>query len=648
MAWILGPAFDFSLAELTFESLGVRSAAALAPYAVQLEPTRPEGEILEFTSAGQVQSLPVPIPRLPGLDEVEVESVGFDLSSTSLSDDKTVSAQNVSPDGLPFDYNPVVSGAPVSLERIEIEDLMLPASASKTHVVEGNGANGSVGRVVYRFDGGSGRVNAEVNGSTSGAEYVHFLIRPAANGAYGPPMAAAPHFDMPGQGGDMYGPALGGASLSVFAAGGKIKAILNLSVPLPVTDFKLLLGVSSDNSDRAHGGLPTEVGGISWSAASVTARYDIRPAGVSITATAPLVTDEPVVSRFDTDPGNTPLHVDFAPAARSLLKSSYPSGSGDDLGLQLNFTSDSPGNLRVNLAAATARYLRYPLSGDAEEKSLLGAPGHIHLPVPENLRPSGFSFTIDGTYGPARLVMAADEAFECPRRGFRVDNTTRLARRMTLTGVERNLPIARVALFGRASEEGELLVSLHSGDGVRIGPAIGEPVSIPLSPASQPGWQRAAFAADKMLPPHPESVWVVARVTRGVFWWHADMESPGDTQRSSDDGAGWTLLTAKPVLQLAVVEVDQNGSPGPLEPVTLNWTDGILNNDLVGVAGRARQLPPQFRRFWVAQNSAHKPFLDRIPDLGGLLSLGFSCRRDVDLSLSNFVLVYNPWQAGAT
>jgi hypothetical protein len=648
MAWTLGPTSGFAQAEFAFNAADIQSATAMPSYVVQLAPAQLQGEILEFTSAGQTQTMPVPIPRLAGLDELEVEQVSFDLSSATYEDTKTVNAQNVSPDGLSITYSPDVAGSPVSLIRIEIEDLKLPASASKTYVVAGNGANGSVNRVEYRFDSDNNRVNAEVNGSTGGAEYVHFLVRPKSNGSFGPPMAAAPYFDMPGQGGGMYGPALGGAALSVFNNGGKIKAVLILSPSIPVAALKLMIGASSESSSNIHGGLPNEVVGISWSANSVTAKYDVRPKGVSITASVPNSADEPIVSRFDTDPGNTPLNIDFAPVARSLLKSSYPSSSGSDLGLQLNFTCDSPANLRVNLSAASARYLRRPLGEDTEALSLQGATEHVDLPIPQNLKPSGMSFTIDGTYGPARLVLAADNALLNARHGFHVANTIQLARRMSLTNVERQLPLARVALFGRASEEGELLVSLHGGGEMRIGSPIGEPVSIPLFPSPQPDWHRAVFPVDKMLPPHPDAVWVVAKVTRGVFWWHATMEDQNVTQRSSDAGESWTMVAAKPALQLAVTEVDEQGNPSPLQPLALTWEDGVLNTDIVGVSGQARQMAPQFRRYWVAQQGVHQSFLDRVSELGSLLTLGFACRRDVELSLSNTVLVYNPWQTGET
>lgn len=647
MALALGPTFQLEsdIDLLSIELSEVNTVAALPVYTVQLP--QPEGEVIEFSAADQLQAIPVPIPRLAGLDELEVEQMRIDLSSVALEDEQSIVGQGVSDGNLTVTYHPDSASAPVALTRIEILDLQIAATSTESFVIQGAGAGGNTTRVVYRWDAENNRVTTTVNGSTSGADFVHFLVRPAANGGFGPPMAAAPHFEMPGAGKAMYGPALGGALLAVLPDNeGKIRAVLQFNPPLPVRTFQLLLGISATDSNRRHGGLPNEVEGIDWSAQTVMAKYELRPAGVTINATVANGAGEALVARFDTDPGAQPVDIDFAPVARSLLSTSYPSSSGDDLGLQLNFRCDSPGNLRVNLAEAAARYLRYPLADESIGTTLRGVPEFITLPVPENLRPAGVSFTVDGLYGPARLVAAADNPLIDSRQGFRVSGSTRLARRMTLTETERNLPLTRVAMFGRASEMGELLVSLHQGDALRIGPAIGEPLSITLTPTPSPIWHRADFPPTAMLPPHPEALWVVAQATDGVFWWHANTTADKSAQRSNDDGASWATIAARPILQLAVIEVDpETDTPTPLEPLTLTWVDGVLNGDLVGV-GQSGQLPPQFRRYWVAQSAAHRPFLNRIPELGGLLRLGFDCRRDVDFSVKDVVLVYNPWQVG--
>ena len=90
MAWTLGPTLGFAQAEFAFNAADIQSATAMPSYVVQLAPAQLQGEILEFTSAGQTQTMPVPIPRLAGLDELEVEQVSFDLSSATYEDTKTV------------------------------------------------------------------------------------------------------------------------------------------------------------------------------------------------------------------------------------------------------------------------------------------------------------------------------------------------------------------------------------------------------------------------------------------------------------------------------------------------------------------------------------------------------------------------------
>lgn len=647
MNWTVAPTFDFSQesAQFFFAGAQVQSVTALPVYSVQFQELQLAGETLEFTEAGQTLSLPVPLPRLAGLDELQIEQVGFNLSSAEYEDEITVSAQNVSAGGLSVVYS-APAGAPANLLRVEIQGLWIPASESATYVIKGGG--GSDSHVVYRWDAEGAQTAAAVGGDIGDADYLHFLVRPEVNGNFGPPMAAVPYFAMPGKGGAMYGPALGGANLALYHDdSGAVRAVLRFPAPPASGSFKLLIGKAAEGSKSEHGGLPNDVEGVAWSAQSVIAVYDVRPAGVTVTANViggP--SGEPVVARFDTDPGGTPVHVDFAPVARSLLKAAYPSSSGDDLGLQLNFVSDSPGQLRIDLADAAARYLRYPLGDTSLSVTLQGAPAHVDVPVNEHLKPSGFSFAIDGVFGPTRLVAAADDAPPNARRGFRVTETTRIGCRMTLSERERNLPLARIAVFGRASEGGELLLTLNGGDSTRIGPPLAGPLSIPLEPTSTPKWHRVQFPSPGLLPPHPEAVWIIAQASHGVFWWYADLEQSGPSQRSQDGGGSWSKIEAKPVSQLAVDEIDGQGNPSPVEPVSLVWTDGVLNADLVGIGTQTGDQPPKFRRFWVAQIPKHDPFLNRIPELGGVLRLGFSCRRDVSLSLSQAVLVYNPWEAG--
>lgn len=603
-----------------------------------------EGTVLDLSQAGVGEQLPVPVPRLAGLDDVEVERFDFDLASEPMTDE-AVAAEGVTNGAVSLSY-PAAAGAAVRLERIEIEDLSVAATGAQRWVLPGTGAG--VSRVVFH-DG-----EQQVGGATGGGKFLHFLVQPAGGGGFGPPAAAVPRFNMPGSGGSLYGPALGGATLEIFEQGSRLRAVIRFSPPLATASCRLMLA-RDDDASSAHGGLPNNVTAVDWSAQAVRAVVDVRPAGVSVTADAG-TGEEPLVARFDSDPGERPVAVDFAPVARSLLRAAYPASQGDDLGLKLRFAADTPGKVRVHLRQVAARYLRRPLAGAGADVALRGAAQPVLLPVPEGLRPSGISFTADGRYGPARLAAAADvDPPVRPRHGFRLAGDVWLARRLPLTAAERDLPLARVALYGRASEEGELLVTLHRGDEVRIGAAVGEPCSLELAASPEAAWHRGELSAASSLPPHPQAFWLVARVTRGVFWWHTETALTdhrraagprGDgAQRSIDAGGGWTAIAHRPLAQLAVLEVDAEGRPSPLEPLVLGWADGVLNADLVGVAGA--DLPPEFRRHWLVQGDAHRALLDRIPNLSGSLELTFTCRRDVDLTLRDAVLTYDPWQAGA-
>jgi hypothetical protein len=616
----------------------------LPPYDAPVAAALPEGTPLVFDSANQTRELDVPIPRLAGLDDLELDRVGFDIWSVPHEADVSVAGQ---PSNGAVTLNlGSPQGATVRLERIEINDLRITASATETFVIQGSGAAGTRANVVYGWNATEGKTTITPNGDPGTSWQVHFLVRPAAGGAFGPPAAAAPHFAMPGEGGGMYGPALGGASASLLEdVSGKIKAVLRLDPPLDGNRFSLLLGHTRQVA--ANGGLPNEVVAAAWSAANVVGVFDIRPASVRVKATAVAAGEEtPVVAEFPSDPGATPVAVDFAGVARSLLKRAYPASQGSDLGLKLLFTAGSPGQLRVRLGSASARYLSRPLEGVPASLSLRGAPESIDPVVSDAFRPAALSFTIDGVYGPARLTLDSDTAVPDGRHGFRVSPGIRIGRLVALTAVEANLPVIRLGLFGRASAPSELLLALHKGDEIRIGPAIGEPLSLEIEPSPTPGWHRKAFAAPGLLPPQPRMLWLVVRATRGAFWWHGALDSAGSTQRSEDDGSTFSQVTGRPLLHVSVVEADsQTGNPTPAFPVALRWRDGLLNADVVGVAGHEASLPPEFRRFWIAERSAHAAFLDAMPSLGGLLTLTFSCQRDVELTISDAVLTFNPWNA---
>jgi hypothetical protein len=596
-----------------------------------------EGIELEFAHGGEERAVPVPIPRLPGMDEVEVSAASFRIYSQPVTRDASVAASSVGTGGLTVPFQPPAAGAPVELVGIEIEDLMPGQGLALTS----EGVQPTA-RVSWRLDG---KVKPVWGAPGPGERQLHILVLPAQAGGFGPPMAAVPHFAMPGKGGGLYGPALGGARLRlVREADDKVRAIVSFPKPMATAGFRLLIGHADET--QVNRGLPNDVEGVAWSARTVRATWEVRPAGVTITAAAGA--GEPAaVAQFDVDPGERPLPVDFAPVARSILRRHYPTSQGADLGLGLRVVAASPGRLRVALDEVRARYLRFPAARGELRLGLRGGGDRVELPIPSGLRPAAVSFTLDGRYGAMRLVIDADGAPAASRLGFRVAGDVAVARLVHLGTGERALPLGRVALFGRAVAACELLVALHRG-APGPGGGVGVPLSLAPAPAAEPAWHRAEWRSPDLLPPHDERLWLVVRAVRGSFWWHADPGEAAVAQRSEDEGATWAPVGGRPLAQLFVRDVDAaTGEPRVREPVTLSWQDGLLDADLVGIPPEGFA-PADFRRHWLAEGEADRALLERVAALDGRLSFGFDCRRDVDLTLSQAALAYNPWAVGAT
>jgi hypothetical protein len=230
--------------------------------------------------------------------------------------------------------------------------------------------------------------------------------------------------------------------------------------------------------------------------------------------------------------------------------------------------------------------------------------------------------------------------------GFRIADGIQAVRRIHFTAVECDLPIVRLGVFGRASEDCELLLSLHHGGELHLGAAVAPPLSMVLKPEPHLAWHRVEYPAPHLLGPHDATLWLLARVTRGAFWWYGSLEQEGFTQRSADEGKTFGPVNGRPQCHVSVKEVDPaTGRPSPLMPLALSWDNGLLNADVAGVNGQEASLPPEFRRFWIAERSVHRVFLNAIPDLGGRMRLTFRCNRDVTLKHSDAVLTYDPWNA---
>ena len=639
MSIIIGPTFTHDPGPIA--DFGLVTSVLDTPINIVVMAPLILGDPIDFDAGAPPHDMAIPIPHLPGLDEIELTSASFSIASAAYERTQSVAAGSPSGGTVAITLGGVAAGQTVSLTGISLLGLTVEPPAGTTYALKGSG-----GSVYWTLDG------SDVVSSTSNPggtiEHLHILVQPGTGGSAGPPIVAAPHFNMPGAGGGLYGPALGGAVLSVTHKGsGRADAVLTLSPPQPMSACTVLVGTAGENG--AHKGLPTDVAAVTWSATAAEARFDTRAQGITVTthagATAP--EDGALVTTFESDPGALLRTVDFAPAARVALDQGYPTATGADLGLTLRVAVATPGALHLQLGSVAARYVQRPLPLPAA-LALRGAPETVEIPLPAGLRPLGLSFRADGRYGPARLIAAADATPQTSPEGYRVAGPQRMARRLTLNAKEATLPLVRLALYGRASAAGELLITRHGGDANRIGAALGPPVSLPVTPAPRPGWHRVDIPVRDGLPPQAQAFWISVEATEGVFWWHAEMQpTAAEAQVSTDEGTTWAKVPGQPYTQAWVNEVDPvTGDPAPLAPLALGWENGILNADIVGVGAGA--LDAVFTRLWVAEGSANAAFLDDIAGLAETLALSLESTRDIDLSVTEVVATYDPWTAGGT
>ncbi len=644
MSRVIGP--TYALEDGMAETFGIVATVLDTPVVAMALAEALLGDPVLFDQGAGPHDIAVPIPHLPGLDEIELTWASFFIASAPFGRSQAVSGENPGNAAVGIVLDGVAPGQTVNLTGLTLTGLAATPPADISYALTGTG-----GTVYWMLDEGE-LVSSTTNpGGT--VQHLHILIRPGTGSAAGPPIAAAPHFNMPGAAVGLYGPALGSTGLSLLRQpDGQVNATLTLTPAQPMSACTLMVGTAAEGGAAigAHGGLPTDLVGVDWSATTVEGRFDTRAQGIMVTthagATAPA--EGALVASFDTDPGSAPREVNFAPAARAALEQGYPTATGPDLGLTLRVqVIDTPGALYLQLGSVGARYVQRPFPLPAS-LSLRGAPETVRIPLPTGLRPQGLSFRVDGRYGPARLTADADAAPESSRQGYRIAGPQQAARRLLLNPKETVLPLARLALYGRASEDGEVLITRHGGDQARIGPALGPPVSLLVSASDTPAWQRVDIPLRDGLPPHAEALWVTVQATKGVFWWHADMGAAlPASQTSADGGVTWTSALGRPLTQAWVLEVDPaSGDPAPLAPLALGWEDGVLNSDIVGVGAAAPA--PDFTRLWVAEGAGNAALLDGIAGLPGPLALRLNSTRDVDLSLTDVVLIYGPWSAGGT
>ncbi len=546
--------------------------------------------------------LPVPVPLLPGMDAVEVQEARLTLAGGSRETEAAATRTAAGEIEVRFPGGDTTA----TLKRLRVDGFRLTVAGASLAGL-GNG------------------------------DALHMIVQVLEGSRAGPPAAAAPHFAMPGGGGSRYGPALGGASLAVGAVvAGAAPLTLSLAPPLAASAFRIALVKPGEDA-----ALPNEsTGWRDWAMTGATAFFSTRPRDVAVTLAGPGGAPAAVASFPGAMPADATA-IDLTPAMRAMARTALAAATGDDLGLAVQISAAAGGDMLAAIARPRVRYVKRLLA-QPQPMILRGNRAELRLAVPGGLVPSGLSLAIDGRYGVPRLLDSVALPTGRQRNGYRLVPGRRLAVPLGLTAAEQLLPLRRLAAFGRAEAPAALLLGLALGHGAVPGAAHGEPVAVPVAATSEMGWHRGEWRLPALAPPHAERLFLTVEVTHGAFLLATDPAAGGEALL--DEGGGWMAAIAAPLVAAWVDEADPaTGAPAPLHPLDLDGPAGPLNRDVAGVLGGAR--PPNFVLNWLAVAPAHAAMLAAVGAAAGDFALGFSCRRDVDLTLSDGMLTYDPWGA---
>ena len=621
-----GPSFKSGVAaaNTNFMLLSVLEA----PFVTGFE-AEPPGLSPREVQPGAPLSEPIPVPLLPGMDDIEIESAnvavaggGTDSTVSGTLSNGTVDLRLQSPAG--------VSG---SLRRIDISGFKL---------TQGNAPLGnSASDAAFLDASGSMAVGTPIGDP----RYLHLLLQPLSGNTPGPPIAALPRFDMPGGGKMGYGPALGGGFLSLGTlSGGALPVTADFAPALTGRAFRMGLA-NSPNGTSPTAGLPNEASPFAgWQASEITATFRTRPEDVQLSLSGPGAAPATVA----TYPGEMPAarsDTDLTPAFRAAAKAALLNATGEDLGISLAIASPTGGKVLLSVPRPRLRYVRRPLP-DPAPVSLETGIAELPLDLPRGLKPMGLSFALDGRYGPSRRIDAAPLPQGAIRQGYRLVPGRRMTVPLALTQTEQLLPFARLAVFGRCEAAGELLLSVYHGGDPAPSRRLGPPVAVTMEPDLRMAWHAAPWAgAPPPSPPHPARVWLVIEIAHGAFLQGIDPSLPADGARLSEaEDGSWSEINAPPLTGAWVDEIDPaTGEPAPLHALDLHGPDGLLNGDLVDVVGKNR--PAAFSLRWVALAPTHDSLMSQIAAGDAPFALRFTCRRDVSMTVSDVLLTYDPWAA---
>lgn len=635
MTIVAVPRYVFEVVAPLIQQLTTASQLAHLDHAIRFGD---DGTVVA-AGADNVEALELVVPRWPGLSDLVVDRAVVRISGRRI---------DVSPvEEVKSGTSPSVRlrGRPGALRRIELRGLTIdPAGAGEEVVL--HASTGSPSRWRWRATA-DGIERDTANGSNP----VHVMVRPTGS----PPVTASPHYAMPDNASGLYGPVLGGSSVRLDDPRPG-SATVHFDPPIAASDVELFVGANPGKG--RHGGLPHEAVGLAWSADAVVATWSAAPHDVTLTATAggtPVTVAEL--------PGELPTAlamIDLTAAARSVLRDALAVGA-DDLVLSVGATSTTAGELAGDTIQLDARYRHDAVGADGLNLDILGSPVTATVELPPDLVPAVLTMTLDGRFGPARLVTSADDADPLTRQGTDLRGTNRVTRRVALVGIERNRPLVRVGLLCGADAAAEILVQVCRDEQGRPGPPVSDPVALHLDPGAA-AWHRAELSASTA--DGDPKVWVTAWATSGAARWYGTpvvepVDADIDVLISLDDGTTWDIADVRPAVQLHV-----ETTPEP-EPIELRSLLGLVAPDVLALpAARTRVEAPALPAARLAGGTVPSDLagparsasfrVERVSPISsdalaalapaGAIPLRFTCRRDVNLRVLDVEATYDPWR----
>ena len=526
-------------------------------------------DTVEFTDeSGGVAVRQLALPRLPGIDEVEVTQATLQIRSLARDMEISTYGAQTGPDGkgvfLTLDK-------PGRLKKVEVE-YVLPTPV--------------VGEAAYHVIVSSAKKDPSV-------------LQP------GTPLFAVDDFEPPGQ---MFPRTLAG--MTQTALGGN-RFLLNLP---SVLGDAWLIQLAKGNS--AVDLVPQQ---IAVAIRSVT--LDGVPSNVAVTlATAggdTALWSNPQLLL----PSSGVQDISFTPLAQKELATALTPASADavTLPLTVKFSSASGGALGIVARTLQARYIVRPVAAAPATITLAGARTPLTLTAPAGLQPQGSALRLVARCKGWELNGGlAEPPPEEPSTGLRVTQANMVAQSARFDGSD--FPLVNVRLYLAAPGAAEVAVELREDVAGRPGAIIGKPVAMKI--AGTRGWQ------DFACQPTPfrnasTALWVAARVTKGEVLWFAAGDQ-GACLISLDKGATWgapelgadqLVLAAgaavsRPYVRAAVARTDRSrgqrrriGSRGPtggrcraLPQAGRVLADGICPRRIRPAGGPAVVLCPPARR----------------------------------------------------